>query len=93
MGPVRPDNDDDERYRPPPPAPVRFGDPINAVALVAVIGSPIVIVLFAVLAGGGLPWPIGALLTLAFVVGFTTLVVRAKPSARIDERPDDGAVL
>ena len=92
MGPV-PADPDDGRYHPPPAPPVRLGDPINAAALVAVVGAPIAIVVLAILDGGGLPWFLGTVLTLAFVGGFTTLLLRAKPATGRTELPDDGAVL
>lgn len=92
MGPV-PADPDDGRYHPPPTPPLRFGHPINAAALVAVVAAPIMIVVLAIFDGGGLPWFVGTVLTLAFVGGFTTLVLRAKPATERAELPDDGAVL
>lgn len=91
MGPA-PDFDDG-RFHPPAPPPIRFGDPVNAAALICVIGAPIAIVVLAIVGGGTLPWFIGTVLTLAFVIGFGTLILRGKPAADAGNSYDDGAVL
>lgn len=94
--PAYDDNDDDGHYHPPPPPPIRISDPITAAAIIAVVGAPVVMVLIGILRGG-LSWFAGTLLTLAFLSGFATLVIRAKPrpsnSDSWSEGPDNGAVL
>lgn len=79
-------------YEPPPPPPVPRGDRVSRWAWASAIGAPVGYVgltLVGVDTGG----PIGMALIAAFVAGFVTLVVRMKDEPRIDDDPDDGAVV
>jgi hypothetical protein len=93
-GPGRPDQvadeDEDDRYRPPPPDPLPPLDPVAKGAWAGVLGGPGYL-LVARLADWQIPsWAaLGAII--AFVAGFATLVVRMGDRPRDDD--DDGAVV
>ncbi len=86
------DNETGEHYVPPEVQPIRITDPINGLALIGVIGAPLVFVLVGMLARFQ-TLAIGTLCVLIFVASFVTLVVRAQNRPRQDDGWDDGAVL
>jgi len=93
-GPGRPDQvadeDEDDRYRPPPPDPLPPLDPVAKGAWVGVLGGPGYL-LVARLAGWQIPDWAALAAIIAFVAGFATLVVRMGDRPRDDD--DDGAVV
>jgi hypothetical protein len=89
-GPV--DADDDEHYVPPPPPPVPRGDRVVRWAWAGAVGAPVTALLLPLI-GWQLDGLVGLLLVAAFLGGFITLVSRLRPGPRIDDGPDDGAVV
>lgn len=86
------DDADDEHYVPPPPPPVPRGDRVIRWAWAGALGAPLLAILLPLIG-----WPIdglvGALLVAAFLGGFITLISRLRSGPRIDDGPDDGAVV
>jgi hypothetical protein len=93
-GPGRPDQvadeDEDDRYRPPPPDPLPPLDPVTKGAWAGVLGGPGYL-LVARLADWQIPNWAALAAIIAFVAGFATLVVRMGDRPRDDD--DDGAVV
>jgi hypothetical protein len=93
-GPGRPDQvadeDEDDRYRPPPPDPLPPLDPVAKGAWAGVLGGPGYL-LVARLADWQIPSWAALAAIIAFVAGFATLVVRMGDRPRDDD--DDGAVV
>jgi hypothetical protein len=93
-GPGRPDQvadeDEDDRYRPPPPDPLPPLDPVAKGAWAGVLGGPGYL-LVARLADWQIPDWAALAAIIAFVAGFATLVVRMGDRPRDDD--DDGAVV
>lgn len=84
--------EDEGHFVPPDPGPAPPMEPGRRVAWVALLGSPALMVVVALLRLGMPPWVFGAL-GLAFVVAFVYLVATM---SRHDDDPwsgDDGAVL
>ena len=97
MGPVSPDpvpeapqEQADDHFVPPPPAPIPRGDRVSRLAWAGVIFGPVSLVSVT-----ALPWtpPEEFLLfaVTAFIVGFVTLIARMRGHHPDD--PDNGAVL
>jgi hypothetical protein len=82
----------EDHFVPPPPPPVPRGDAVARWAWGGAIGAPVVYILLALLGfdTGGV---VGVALIAGFVLGFVTLVVRMKDGPRVDDGPDDGAVV
>ena len=94
-GPGRPDQiadeqDEDDRYIPPPPEPLPPLDPVTKGAWAGVLGGPGYL-LIARLVDWEIPNWAALLAIVAFVAGFATLVVRMGDKPRDDD--DDGAVV
>jgi hypothetical protein len=96
-GPGRPDEvageldeDQDDRYVPPPPEPLPPLDPVAKGAWTGVLGGPAYL-LIARLADWQIPDWAALAAIVAFVAGFATLVVRMGDHPRDDD--DDGAVV
>jgi hypothetical protein len=85
------DNDEDH-YVPPPPPPLPTGDRIGRWAWAGAVGAPVLAILLALI-GWGLTGLTGLVLVIAFLAGFGTLISRLRPGPRIDDGPDDGAVV
>ncbi len=86
------DDDGDEHYVPPPPPPLPKGDKVARWAWAGAIGAP-VLALVLLLLGQNLDGFTGLFLVGAFLAGFVTLISRLRPGPRIDDGPDDGAVV
>jgi hypothetical protein len=86
------DTDEEGHYVPPPPPPVPKGDSVTRWAWAGAIGAP-VLGLLLLLLGRNLDGMLGLLLVAAFLAGFVTLVSRLRTGPRIDDGPDDGAVV
>ena len=95
------DEDDDEfgesdeeegHYEPPPPPPVPRGDSVTRGAWAGALGAPLLAILMPLL-GWGMDGLVGLLLVGAFLAGFVTLISRLRTGPRIDDGPDDGAVV
>ena len=86
------DADEEGHYVPPPPPPVPKGDSVTRWAWAGAIGAP-VLGLLLLLLGWNLDGMLGLLLVAAFLAGFVTLVSRLRTGPRIDDGPDDGAVV
>jgi hypothetical protein len=56
------------------------------------VGAPLLAIVLALL-GQGLDGIIGIALVVAFLAGFGTLISRLRPGPRIEDGPDDGAVV
>jgi hypothetical protein len=86
------DEDEDEHYVPPPPPPVPRGDRKVRWAWAGAVGTPVVAIVLPLL-GVSVDGVIGLLLVGAFLAGFVTLISRLRPGPRVDDGPDDGAVV
>ena len=86
------DDEDEGHYVPPPPPPVPKGDSVTRWAWAGAVGAP-VLGLLLLLLGRNLDGMLGLLLVAAFLAGFVTLVSRLRTGPRIDDGPDDGAVV
>jgi hypothetical protein len=86
------DEEDEEHYVPPPPPPVPKGDKIVRWAWAGAVGAPVLAILLPLI-GWGIDGLTGLLLVAAFLAGFVTLISRLRPGPRIDDGPDDGAVV
>ena len=86
------DGEDEGHYVPPPPPPVPKGDSVTRWAWAGAVGAP-VLGLLLLLLGQNLDGMLGLLLVAAFLAGFVTLVSRLRTGPRIDDGPDDGAVV
>jgi hypothetical protein len=83
---------DEGHYEPPPPPPIPRGDPVTRWAWAGAVGAPVLAIVLPLL-GQGVDGLIGIALVIAFLAGFGTLVSRLRTGPRIDEGPDDGAVV
>lgn len=83
---------DEGHYVPPPPPPVPKGDPVARWAWTGAVGAPVLAIVLPLL-GWGLDGFTGIFLVLAFLAGFTTLISRLRTGPRVDDGPDDGAVV
>jgi hypothetical protein len=83
---------DEGHYEPPPPPPVPRGDSIARWAWAGAIGAPALAILLPIL-GWDLDGLTGIVLVIAFLTGFGTLVSRLRPGPRVDDGPDDGAIV
>lgn len=88
----REDDADEGHYVPPPPPPLPKGDRVARWAWAGAIGAPALAIVLSVI-GWGLDGLTGIVLVAAFLVGFGTLISRLRPGPRIDDGPDDGAVI
>jgi hypothetical protein len=88
--PVAPN--DDEHYIPPPPPPLPHLDPIDKGAWAALFGGPAYLVLTSLI-GWTVPGWAALLAVMAFVIGFTVVVLRLGDRPPRGEGPDNGAVL
>lgn len=86
------DNETGDHYVPEEPPPIRITDPIKGIALIGVIGAPIIFVILGMLLAFEPPL-IGAMCVIIFVASFITLVARAQKRPPQDDGWDDGAVL
>lgn len=86
------DQSPEDHYVPPPPPPLPKGDRVSRWAWAGAVGAPLCYVLLA-LFGQDLGGVIGLTLIGAFVAGFVTLVLRMRDGPRVDDGPDDGAVV
>lgn len=83
---------DEGHYEPPPPPPIPKGDPVTRWAWAGAIGAP-VLALVLLLLGQNLDGFLGLFLVGACLGGFVTLLSRLRPGPRVDDGPDDGAVV
>ncbi len=83
---------DEGHYVPPPPPPVPKGDRIGRWAWAGAVGAPVLAIVLPLI-GWGLTGLTGLMLVAAFLAGFGTLVSRLRTGPRVDEGPDDGAVV
>ena len=86
------DNEDEGHYVPPPPPPVPKGDKISRWAWAGAIGAPLLAIVLPLL-GWRLDGFTGMFLVAAFLAGFITLISRLRTGPRIDDGPEDGAVV
>jgi hypothetical protein len=91
-GPAAEPDDPDDHYVPPEPDPVPRGDAVTRWAWVGLLGGPLLLTLATLLGWGVSGWPVIAV-ALGFLAGFVTLVARMGDRPRIDDGPDDGAVV
>jgi hypothetical protein len=84
--------EDEGHYVPPPPPPLPKGDPVGRWAWAGAVGAPLLAIVLP-LVGWGLNGLTGVALVVAFLAGFGTLISRLRPGPRIDDGPDDGAVV
>jgi hypothetical protein len=90
-GPV-PEPDDEDHFVPPTPPAAPRGDALTRWAWAGVLGGPLLLTLAALLGWSVSGWP--ALLgVVGFLAGFGTLVARMGDGPRVDDGPDDGAVV
>jgi hypothetical protein len=87
-----PSDEDEGHYVPPPPPPLPKGDAAGRWAWAGAIGAPILAILLPIL-GRSIDGLTGIALVVAFLAGFGTLIARLRPGPRVDEGPDDGAVV
>lgn len=83
---------DDEHYVPPPPPPLPKGDRVTRWAWAGAIGAPVLAIVLPLI-GWGVSGLTGIALVVAFLTGFGYLVSRMRTGPRVDEGPDDGAVV
>lgn len=88
----RDDDDDVERFVPPPPPPLPALEPIEQIGWVGVLGGPLLFLISA-LAGFTMPYWVSTVAVVGFVGGFITLVVRMKDSGDDDMNQDSGAIV
>jgi hypothetical protein len=84
--------EDEGHYEPPPPPPIPKGDPVTRWAWAGAVGAP-VLALVLLLLGQNLDGLLGLILVAACLGGFITLLSRLRPHPRMDDGPDDGAVV
>jgi len=84
--------EDEGHYVPPEPAPVRVADPKVRWAWIAAIGAPLAAILLPLL-GWNLSGFSGFALVVIFLSGFGYLISQLRTGPRIDDGPDDGAVV
>ena len=84
--------EDEGHYVPPPPPPLPKGDAAGRWAWAGAIGAPILAIVLPIL-GWGIDGLTGLALVVAFLAGFGTLIARLRPGPRVDDGPDDGAVV
>ncbi len=90
--PSEPPQEDEGHYVPPPPPPLPKGDKVGRWAWAGALGAPILAIVLPII-GWGVDGLTGIALVVAFLAGFGTLVSRLRPGPRIDDGPDDGAVV
>lgn len=83
---------DEGHYVPPPPPPVPRGDKVARWAWAGAIGAPTLAIVLPLI-GWGLDGFTGIFLVGAFLAGFVTLISRMRTGPRVDDGPDDGAVV
>ena len=86
------DNESADHYRPPEPPPIAVKDPITAIALIGVIGAPLVFVIIGILLTYE-PTRLGLICVFVFVASFGVLFFRSKNRPAKADDWDDGAVL
>lgn len=86
------DGADEGHYVPPEPAPAPRGDARLRWAWAGAIGAPVMAIVLPLL-GWGLDGLTGAALVVAFLLGFGYLISRLREGPRVDDGPDDGAVV
>jgi hypothetical protein len=86
------DDEDEGHYVPPPPPPVPKGDNLARWAWAGAVGAPILAILLPLI-GWNIDGVTGLLLVTAFLAGFVTLLSRLRSGPRVDDGPDDGAVV
>lgn len=90
--PVEAPQEDEGHYVPPPPPPLPKGDPVARWAWAGAVGAPALAIALSLL-GWGLDGLTGIALVVAFLAGFGTLISRLRDGPRVDDGPDDGAVV
>ena len=81
-----------EHFVPPPPPPHPRGDAVTRWAWAGVVGGPLLLTLATLLGWSVSGWP-AVLGVVGFLAGFATLVARMGDGPRVDDGPDDGAVV
>lgn len=95
---THPDEDDEEseedegHFVPPEPARVPRGEPRVRWAWAAALGAPVLAIVLPLL-GWGLDGLTGIALVIAFLLGFGFLLSQLRDGPRVDDGPDDGAVV
>ena len=84
--------DDDEHFVPPPPPAHPRGDAVTRWAWTGVLGGPLLLTLATLLGWSVAGWP-AVVGVVGFLAGFATLVARMGDGPRVDDGPDDGAVV
>jgi len=84
--------DDDDHFVPPPPPPHPRGDAVTRWAWAGVVGGPVLLTLATLLGWSVSGWP-AVVGVVGFLAGFGTLVARMGDGPRVDDGPDDGAVV
>jgi hypothetical protein len=84
--------DDEDHFVPPPPPPHPRGDAVTRWAWAGVVGGPLLLTLATLLGWNVAGWP-AVLGVVGFLAGFGTLVARMGDGPRVDDGPDDGAVV
>jgi len=87
-----PDDDDDEHYVPPEPPPLPEADVTTKFAWIAVLGGPLLLLVF-VLFQLEMTWWAILLGVGGFLGGFATLVARMRTGEDDDDLPGGGAVV
>jgi len=82
---------EEEHYVPPPPPPVPRGDLLSRFAWLAVLGVPVIGLVYVLAGWTFLGWQ-ALLLSIAFVAGFVVLVARLG-NRDVDDDPHGGAVV
>ncbi|MEO8107937.1 MAG: hypothetical protein ABI720_11535 [Actinomycetes bacterium] len=83
---------DDEHYVPPPPPPLPKADRVTRWAWAGAIGAAALAIVLPLI-GWGISGITGIGLVAAFLAGFGYLVSRMRTGPRVDNGPDDGAVV
>ena len=87
-----PGETDEGHYVPPEPGPVPRGEPRVRWAWTGAVGAPLLAIVLPLL-GWGLDGLTGIALVIAFLVSFGYLVSQLRDGPRVDDGPDDGAVV
>ena len=83
---------EDGHYVPPPPPPLPKADRVTRWAWAAALGAPALAIVLPLI-GQGVSGLTGIALVAAFLSGFGFLVSRMRTGPRVDDGPDDGAVV
>jgi hypothetical protein len=86
------DDDEDAHYVPPEPPPLPDADVTTKFAWIAVLGGPLLLIVF-ILLQLDLAWWVILVGVGGFLGGFATLVARMRTGDEDDDRPDGGAVV